>query len=49
MEKIKKILSEYYKKRNVIENSFDYIYQGSVDIRVENLTKKYAEKLKQSN
>ncbi len=45
-EEIEKFLTEYYRKRNVIENSFSYKYQGSVEVRVKNLTEKYVDKLK---
>ena len=45
-EEIEKILTEYYRKRKVIENSFGYKYQGTVEVRVKNLTKKYVDKLK---
>lgn len=44
--KIEKFLTEYYRKRNVIENSFGYLYHGTVGVRVKNLTKKYVDKLK---
>ena len=45
-EEIEKFLTEYYRKRKFIENSFSYKYNGTVEVRVKNLTKKYADKLK---
>ena len=44
-QEIENFLTEYYRKRNVIENSFCYKYQGTVEIRVKNLTKKYVDKI----
>ena len=42
MEKdINNLLDTYYKRRRGIEKSWSYIYQGSVDKRVKNLTNKF--------
>lgn len=52
MEQIKdieNILMEYYKKRKMIENNFNYRYYNTVNIRINNLTIKYANKIKNIN
>lgn len=48
-EEIEKFLTEYYRKRKVIENSFSYKYNGTVESRVKNLTEKYVDKIKARN
>ena len=40
-EEYNTLLNDYYNRRSGIENSFAFRYNGQVEIRVKNLTKKY--------